>query len=58
VNDKRSDEGTKVAFEPPRLVAIELAADEVLANACKLDVQTSALDSQPCSVTSCGYRGS
>lgn len=50
--------GVKAPYEAPRLLAIDLAAEEVLANACKLDSQVSALDAQPCSITTCSTRGS
>ena len=58
MNDKPPQDGTKKPFEAPRLIAIELAAEEVLANACKLDTGISAFDGQPCSITACSYRGS
>jgi hypothetical protein len=45
-------------FEAPRLVAIELAAEEVLGNACKLSFQLAANDGNTCSVTVCASRGS
>lgn len=58
MSDEKPNPGAKAPYEPPRLLAIDLAAEEVLANACKLDVQVSALDGQPCSITSCSTRGS
>jgi hypothetical protein len=58
MNDETTAHAVKAPFEPPRLVAIELVAEEVLGNACKLDIQVSLNDSKPCAITVCAARGS
>lgn len=58
MNETTVRRGVKAPFEPPRLLAIELAAEEVLGNACKLDSQVATNDSQPCTITMCATRGS
>jgi hypothetical protein len=58
MKDTTVQTGARARFEPPRLVVIELVAEEVLGNACKLDVQISLNDSKPCAITVCAARGS
>ena len=58
MKDETVKRGARAPFEPPRLIAIELVAEEVLGNACKLDIQVSLNDSKPCAITVCAARGS
>jgi hypothetical protein len=57
VKDTATHQGTKAPFEPPRLLAIELAADEVLGPACKLDTMQASMTSV-CAAGGCSGTGS
>lgn len=59
MTDEGIGKGAKAPFEPPRLIAIELATAEVLGTACKLNTQSPTGPSGAyCAVTSCLYNGS
>jgi hypothetical protein len=42
VNETAAYGGARAPFEPPRLTAIELAAEEVVMGSCKLDAQQAS----------------
>ncbi len=54
-----TDSRTKAPYEPPRLLAIDLAAEEVLGYACKLGAEPyTGVAGQPCNLQNCATRGS
>ena len=58
MNDRNDTTSGKAPFEPPRLTVIDLAAQEVLANACKLNTRSTLPDTFICTITACSSYGS
>jgi hypothetical protein len=51
-------ESTKREYRPPRVIKIDLAAEEVLAVGCKMTGNQPAFNHLPCITRSCANQGS
>ena len=58
MNETKPSDGNKQPYVAPKILRIDLAAEEVLAEGCKLSNGGTSFGASPCTLNSCAQAGS